>query len=134
MSDLLTIWEAAQHLRNGGKVEYYKDASGEWVESKDPMVSVRTLNTNCPSIYRISQKRQTFQIVVRGEAFDVPEPESKPLQLRAMYWVSCPTISVYAFESLWFGSTLDHERLKKGVVHLTKEAAACHGKAMIGMK
>lgn len=75
--------------------------------------------------YRI--KPRTIRI---GE-IDVPEPVRESLPLGVKYYFPSLNYSPTYDEFLWQGDPFDNRVLKRGLVHLTKEAAELHAKALI---
>ncbi|PHM33303.1 hypothetical protein [Xenorhabdus innexi] len=65
--------------------------------------------------------------------YDVPEPVRKPLENDQEYYY--PVISGVAFcgHIYWAGDNLDKDRLQRGLIHLTQEAAELHAKALISL-
>lgn len=64
---------------------------------------------------------------------EYPEPERKPLKNKQRYWVSmaCEDDLTYLDGFLWNGGNADMVWLNRGLIHLTKEAAEAHAKAII---
>lgn len=60
-----------------------------------------------------------------------PEPERKPLQYGQNYWIPHITSGDGTNITSWSDAYLDHQYLKRGLVHLSKENALEHYKAMI---
>lgn len=125
----LTHREAALHLCNGGKLEFNFD--GTWEPGTGGNIMLVREFLDRPSPYRAAV--ETFQITVRGETFEVPEPVREPLEEGARYWVPSPVSADRAFEMEWCGDEHDLRRLAEGLVHLTEAAAVTHGKAMCGV-
>lgn len=62
--------------------------------------------------------------------FEVPEPIRKPLSFKEVYYIAVLTENLYYCQE-WADSTKDMKNLKAGIVHLTKEAAEIHAKALL---
>ena len=83
----------------------------------------------------IKYRRKTITIHING--FEVPEPCREPLEAGTHYYMPDLVGSVDDLNGGgWFGSEwgdddIDHTRLKAGIVHLTKEAADMHAKALL---
>ena len=64
--------------------------------------------------------------------FEVPEPVKTPLKYNTVY--SIPSITQLEgrfFQRTWFNDNIDHYYLNSGLIHLTKEAAELHAKALL---
>lgn len=84
-----------------------------------------------PEDWYLRRKQKT--IVVNG--FEVPEPVREPLEKGQMYWMPLLHSTDYVmFVNCTGGATvLEQLALKRGFLHLTKEAAVAHAKAMLGI-
>lgn len=76
--------------------------------------------------YEYRRKPRTIRI---GE-FDVPEPVREPLEVGATYYVAVLTSNA-ASHMRWGGSTSEMDWLRRGLIHLTREAAELHTKALL---
>ena len=85
-----------------------------------------------PSPYRAAV--ETFQITVRGETFDAPEPVRTPLKNGAHYWLADPTANEFFRAYYWDGGEMDKRHLVRGLIHLNEAAAVIHARAMCGVK
>ena len=65
--------------------------------------------------------------------FEVPEPEREPLPIGTMYWSPyiCTVSTNLVVGNYWGSHTVDNDLLNAGLVHLTKEAAELHAKALL---
>ena len=77
--------------------------------------------------YKFRLKQRTINI----NGFEVPEPASDALNIGDKYFTADPVIPTYHREYVWWGDSADMEFLKRGIVHLTKEAAIQHAKALL---
>lgn len=66
---------------------------------------------------------------IRIGEIDVPEPVREPLKRGQSYWLA--EVSGTWLESFWCDGTREKEWLEHGLIHLTKEAAELHRKALI---
>ena len=82
-----------------------------------------------PEKWQIRRKQKT--IMVNG--FEVPEPVREPLRNRQACWAISLADEGYAYELYWDNAPFHHNALKRGTLHLTKEAAVAHAKAMLGI-
>ena len=62
-----------------------------------------------------------------------PKPESEPPELGTEYWIAEPSYGYYAttIPIFWSDDSQDRIYLKRGLVHLTRENAIAHAKALI---
>lgn len=77
-------------------------------------------------------RRKPRTIQVNG--FDVPEPVRKKLKDGDKYFV--PSVSSKDFFGgtwIWFSDGCGQTMLSRGLIHLTKENAIIHAKAMLGI-
>ena len=79
-------------------------------------------------------RRKPRTIHING--IEVPEPCREPLACDTKYYMPALVWSVDDLNGGWFGSEwgdddIDHTRLNSGIVHLTKEAAALHARALL---
>lgn len=79
----------------------------------------------CWQLYN-EYRRKPPVILING--FKVPQPEREPLALGTQYYTLSITGSSRAMT--WESEPLDFKLLKKGLVHLTSEAAAAHSQAL----
>lgn len=63
--------------------------------------------------------------------YKVPKPETASPVVGAPYFVSDPAATSLYYRSTWNGSFSDQRILAHGVIHLTKEAALKHAKALL---
>lgn len=76
---------------------------------------------------RFRLKPETIKI---GD-IEVPKPESEAPKEDADYYMPDMGYESLVFIANWANDDLDHKRLKTGCLHLTKEAAIQHAKALI---
>ena len=79
---------------------------------------------------KLTWTKPKTHIVING--FDVPEPEREPLPNDTTYYV--PDLyngGAWGYE--WDNGEVDHRLLNSGLIHLTKEAATAHAKALISL-
>lgn len=67
---------------------------------------------------------------IRIGEYDVPEPCREPLENDQFYYVADVIDQDDPLCSIWTGSRTGFDWLKAGLVHLNKEAAIAHGKAL----
>jgi hypothetical protein len=103
-------WELWQHM-----------SSDIWYN----LVSNPTWCTNTQ--YR--RKPKTIKI---GE-FDVPAPETEKPVEKTKYYCPCLTSENNFSSSRWYNTSIDKEWLERGLIHLNKEAAITHAKALFSL-
>lgn len=79
------------------------------------------------SYYKIKPKT----ISVSG--FEVPEPVNSELDMGYVYYIPVPSSYNYYCECHWEDHLVNNIHLERGLVHLTKENAIAHAKAMLGI-
>ena len=62
---------------------------------------------------------------------EIPCPVRKPLGHRKKYWFVSFWGEALVENDAWNGAIIDHARLKRGLVHSTKEAAIAHAEALL---
>ena len=70
---------------------------------------------------------------IRIGEYDVPEPVREPLEDGKEYWITNFSLEELAYSFKWYGVKFDNRLLKNGLIHLTKEAAAIHAKALLSL-
>lgn len=109
-------------IANGEQVEW-QGSNGEWQS--------QSVNTNLaeiaaeiygPKRYRV--KPRTINI----NGIEVPEPVREPLKNGTKYWTLNRSSVI---DYIWDGDNMDQEILASGWVHLTKEAAEAHHRALV---
>jgi len=63
--------------------------------------------------------------------FDVLAPETEPPKEGTLYWIPVVSAKELASCARWAKDAIDNRSLKRGLVHLTKEAAQAHAKALL---
>ena len=79
-----------------------------------------------PSGYEFRLKPSTFPI---GE-WEAPRPETKEPEDGDIYFVPDLLSRNFVYQYTWREDTIDKRALARGLVHLTKEAAFQHGRAL----
>lgn len=74
----------------------------------------------------LSLKPKTINI----NGFEVPEPVREPLNEGNRYYMA-DTTSLMNTEFVWDNDETDYNALEAGIIHLTKEAAELHAKALL---
>jgi len=73
-------------------------------------------------------RRRPRTITIAG--VEIPEPMREPPPVGTTYWVANPFF-IRAEDTQWNGRVAEHELLRRGLCHLTKEAAETHARALI---
>ena len=70
---------------------------------------------------------------IRIGEYDVPEPVREPLEEDKEYWGVDPMAEELAWKYKWHNALFCNLRLRRGLIHLTKEAAVIHAKALLSL-
>ncbi len=70
---------------------------------------------------------------IRIGEYDVPEPVREPLEKDTEYWITNFSLEELACSFKWYSDKFDNRVLKNGLIHLTKEAAVIHAKALLSL-
>ena len=70
---------------------------------------------------------------IRIGEYDVPEPVREPLEKDTEYWIANFSLAELADSFKWYSDKFDNRVLKNGLIHLTKEAAVIHAKALLSL-
>ena len=73
-------------------------------------------------------RRKPKVILING--YEVPEPHRTPLEIGDPYWTFAFFFAEGVIEVYWDDDSEDHNALKNGFIHLTKEAAEKHFNAL----
>lgn len=80
--------------------------------------------------YRLIPKRKMMHL----NGVEFPAPEREAPARGTTYWM-CDLLSpAKVFESQWQAMNVDRTALERGLVHLTREAAEAHARAMLAAK
>lgn len=127
MSILLTPPEVVQVMLDGKKVEIrgvIASQNNKWKPLNEHEIHIGVL-TNGLFMFRLAQE----MITVGDVSF--PKPESRAPEIGDMYYIPRLNASTFRNQYHWDGSEADQSFLKAGLVHLTKENAIAHAKALI---
>lgn len=127
MSTLLTPPEVVQVMLDGKKVEIrgvIASQNNKWKPLNEHEIHIGVL-TNGLFMFRLAQ-----EIITVGDV-SFPKPESVAPTHGTMYYI--PDLNSFGTygSHIWDGWEFDHQMLKTGLVHLTKENAIAHAKALI---
>ena len=70
---------------------------------------------------------------IRIGEYDVPEPVREPLEDDKEYWGVDPMAEELAWKYKWNNALFCNLMLRRGLIHLTKEAAVIHAKALLSL-
>ena len=70
---------------------------------------------------------------IRIGEYDVPEPVREPLEKDTEYWIAHFSLVGLVDDFKWCNDNFDKRVLKNGLIHLTKEAAVIHAKALMSL-
>jgi hypothetical protein len=117
-------------------LEYAKD----WAETKQPWLKWRRRPVNSVGDWFACQDHPKWleqydyeriptppaKIIING--IKVPEPVREPLNIGDSYFV--PDLCG-SYKSTWDNDDYDRQRLRAGIIHITKESAEIHRKALL---
>jgi hypothetical protein len=99
--------------------EYFDNLLGSWVE----------FSKSSPAWYDDElYRRKGRTIAINGR--EIPEPVRQILPYESTYYVPDIGHPEAHIESMWQDDEIDTHRLDQGVVHLNKDAAIAHAKAL----
>ena len=102
----------------------WKDNLGLWRNFDSHSLTIH------PSWYpEVEYRRKPRTINING--FEVPEPLRIEPKFEEPYWIADPASRDLADQYKWAGHTVDFRWLQRGLLHLTKEAAELHAKALL---
>jgi len=101
-----------------------KKHAEEWRTPENPLCF---LGDSCVDGYEWRVKPET--ITINGH--EVPCPVREPLEKGQVYWCVAPDSDTYTDTFLWGDDDLDKRLLRRGLIHLTKEAAVAHAEALL---
>ena len=97
----------------GDRIDYWLDVSSpEWNES---------------TVYRFKPK------TIRIGSADVLEPCRVAPSDGTKYWIPSITRECLIVDDTWYGSSFDETVLSRGLLHLTREGATQHAKALLNL-
>ena len=70
---------------------------------------------------------------IRIGEYDVPEPVREPLEDDKEYWGVDPMAEQLAWKYKWDNALFCNLMFRRGLIHLTKEAAVIHAKALLSL-
>lgn len=123
---LLTPEEVLQALKDGKKVEYLHIAEDTWYELDGNDFTVNNLLDNFYT-YRLAQEMMT----IGGVSFPKPECSKKVVEQVGVYYYPDILSPEDPYHVIWENSIKHFNILKSGLLHLNRENAIAHSKALI---
>lgn len=120
---LLTPEEVLQAIKDGKPVEI-KVGNTKWEILKTYQHNIACL-LNEANQFRLAQEMITIGDV------EFPKPITEKLEPASRYYIADPTSDILYSEVIWRNDEYDLHYLSVGVVHLIKENAIAHAKALI---
>ena len=105
-------------VAGGGINKHMRD--GSYAEEPDNPKDIIGMWSDPPKTIRIGE-------------YDVPEPVREPLENDTEYWIAHFSLEVLANRFKWYSDKFDNRVLKNGLIHLTKEDAVIHAKALMSL-
>lgn len=76
----------------------------------------------------LEYRRKPRTVTING--FEVPTPYQGMMEEGRAFFIACAETKGYTYEDRWNGGSGQQQWRKRGLTHLTQEAAALHGKAL----
>lgn len=121
---LLTSTETIQALLESKQIEYNYGNEKEWYKLKPFDFTIENLLDESYS-FRLAQ-----EMTVIGDV-SFPKPETKPLVKGCAYYYVNPLIRELHTVTYWKNDEVDMLLLTRNLIHLTKENAIAHAKALV---
>lgn len=129
MSQLLTKEEVLEAIFDGREVQYKHLDNVLWFNLTKEVVKDITFGRlfNGTFVFRL------YRPTKRVDGIEFPKPVSKPLKEGTEYWVARPSYENYSLPnaSRWQNDDLDKLYLRRGLIHLYREDAIAHAKALV---
>lgn len=109
-------------------------ADGKTIEVKELIDNENAWEEVCNPWNFILHKDYELRIkpaLININGHEVPEPVREPLKKLNRYWFVDFSENRCFCESEWDGDEMDYFRLQLGLIHLTKESAIAHTKALL---
>lgn len=108
-------WQVRQLVSTQGERKYH-----EWCDCA-------RVDMTFPLDFEYRRKPRTINI----NGHEVPEPEREVLKEGSTYWVARFEYELLCDYYTWRNDELDYRWLKRGLIHLTEDAAVTHAKALL---
>lgn len=119
---LLNAIEVVQALEFGERVQML--VGDEWRNLSPALITLEQL------IRSDAKYRLAHDIITIGHV-SFPKPESRAPGICGMYYIPCLNAQTFCAQYHWDGGEADQRFLKAGLVHLARDAAVQHAKALI---
>lgn len=119
---------AIKHLEV--KRAYYNDPENVVVETKSSIDGNWYPISDEPKWLDLNEYRIKPKTIRIGD-IDVPEPVREELEIDELYFVVDGSLREFTDSYRWKNDELDNIWLSRGLIHLTREAAELHAKALI---
>lgn len=86
---------------------------------------------NTHPVWNISYEYRRKQKTININGFEVPAQVREPLEVGTVYYVSSVLTEHLSVQYRWSADATDFRSLKRGLIHLTPEAAELHAKALL---
>jgi len=114
-------------LADGEPLEAFEAKSRQCVRFITPDLEDVTYIFGNPEDWEIRRTIKTINI----NGIEVPEPCRVPPRHMQTYYLAFPTDEIGWYETPWRGFECEQRWFKRGLIHLTKEAAEAHLKALL---
>lgn len=124
---ILTPKETLQAISDGKNLEFKIPESDLWRPfNLDKPIFIGSIFNGCFD-FRLAREMITIGDV------SFPKPESEAPELMSEYWVPNLSYRYYSgpVPNRWLDDLADRQRLRRGLVHLTRENATAHAKALL---
>lgn len=117
--------EILHAIADGKKIQYLESSQNKWFGISRESVLLELSRHHCRHQFRIKPE----VILING--IEVPKPCDKQLDEGQQYFYPCIEASDSCTGVKWNNDIYDERLLKRGIVHLTKEAAIKHAEALL---
>ena len=119
--------ELLHAIADGKEIQSLNEKTSSWETISTKPVLIGAAYGDLPSR---SLRVKPPTVLING--IEVPEPCREPLKKNERYWMpDLARLTGLACEDSWSGIPCDFDYLNRGLVHLTKEAAETHAKALL---
>lgn len=111
--------------------------AGDWKNLQNPLHAIYEMLRYPEDTYRLAPKTITISITNEDGVTvtnEVPAPYRGEMELGREYWVASPLVGNGIAWRSWGDSETDREFRASGFIHLDKESASKHGRALRGEK
>lgn len=124
-----------KHIHADLMIQYAKDAT----ETDKPWdrweiyseVNDRWEHLKCQAFFTENYQYRRKPDVIKINGFEVPAPLKVAPKIGTAYSYANPSLEDFHITYTWDNDDFDKRLLQKGLIHLTKEAAIAHAKALL---